>query len=59
LYFLPDITEVLKSRGLNPLIMWKNSYKILVGKHEARKRTLEDLGRDGRIMLKFVLEVRV
>jgi hypothetical protein len=40
-------------------MMWKKFLQILVGKHEARRHHLEDLGRDGRIILKFILEVRV
>jgi hypothetical protein len=40
-------------------MMWKNSYKILVGKYEERRHHLEDLGTDGGIILKFILELRV
>jgi hypothetical protein len=57
----PDISRVIKSGRM----IWaghvysmegkKNTYRVLVGKHEGR-RPLEDLAVHGRIILKWILK---
>jgi hypothetical protein len=57
LYSLPDIIRVIKSRRMrwvgHVAHMWERRgvYRVLVGKPEG-KNHLEDLGIDGRIILK-------